>query len=96
MPAYVINQLTINDTAYQKEYYAKVGEILRRHGGRQIVGGPPVERFEGDFELPERVAILEFPTLDHARAMWADPDYAPLIKARQACTDSKVMLLEGK
>ena len=95
MPAYVINQLTINDTAYQKDYYAKVGALLRKHGGRQIVGGPPVERLEGDFELPERVAILEFPTIDHARAMWNDPEYAPLIKARQACTEGRVMLLEG-
>jgi uncharacterized protein (DUF1330 family) len=96
MSAYVINQLSIHDTSYQKEYYAKVGDLLAKHGGKQIVGGPPVERLEGDFELPERVAILEFPTIDHARAMWNDPDYAPLIKARQACTEGRVMLVEGK
>jgi uncharacterized protein (DUF1330 family) len=76
MPAYVINRLSIRDTSYQEEYYAKVGPLLARHGGRQIAGGPPVERLGGDFELPKRVAILEFPTIDHAKAMWNDPEYA--------------------
>lgn len=95
MPAYVINQLSIHDTAYQKEYYAKVGALLEKHGGRQIVGGPPVERLEGDWELPERVAVLEFPSTEHALAWWSDPDYAPLKSARQASTTGRAMLVAG-
>ena len=95
MPEYVINQLAIHDTSYQKEYYAKVGEIIARHGGKQIVGGPPVARLEGDWEPPERVAVLEFPSVEHAMAWWNDPDYAPLKKARQSCTSGKIMLVEG-
>jgi uncharacterized protein (DUF1330 family) len=95
MTAYVINQLSIHDTSYQKNYYAKVGAILERHGGKQIAGAPPAEKFEGEFNLPGRVTILEFPSLEHARAWWNDPEYESLKKARQACTTGRVLLVEG-
>lgn len=95
MPAYIINQLSVKDTSYQKDYYPGVSPLLKKHGGRQIVGGPPVEKLEGDWQLPERVAILEFPTLQQATAFWHDPDYARFKSARQSCTVGKVMLVEG-
>ena len=95
MTAYIINQLSIQDTSYQKGYYPGVGPLLEKHGGRQIAGGPPVENLEGDWQLPERVAVLEFPTREQAQAFWNDPDYAPLKAARQSCTTGKAMLVDG-
>lgn len=96
MAAYLINQMTIQDTSYQAEYYPKVATLLEKHGGKQIVGGTPADNIEGDWELPERVAILEFPNLEHAAAFWNDPDYASVKAARQACTTGRVMLIDGK
>ena len=84
------------EQTYKKDYYAKVGTILERRGGKQIARAPPAEKFEGEFDLPGRVTILEFPTLEHARAWWNDPEYEPLKRARQACTTGRVMLVEGK
>ena len=95
MSAYVINQLAIHDTRYQKGYYARVGALLAKHAGKQIIGAPPVEKLEGDWELPERVSVLKFPTVEHAKAWWDDPEYAELKEARQASTTGRVMLVEG-
>ena len=95
MAVYLINQLTIHDASYQADYYPKVAPLLEKYGARQIAGGPPVENLEGDWDLPERVAILEFPTLEAANAFWNDPDYSSAKAARQACTTGKVMLVEG-
>jgi uncharacterized protein (DUF1330 family) len=58
-------------------------------------GAEPVEKLEGDWELPERVSILKFPTVEQAKAWWDDPEYAELKKARQASTTGRVMLVEG-
>ena len=95
MPAYIVNQLTVHDTSYQAEYYPGVSSLLEKHGGRQIAGGPPVENLEGDWQLPERVAVLEFPTLEQAKAFWSAPEYEPFKSARQSCTTGKAMLIEG-
>ena len=81
MTAYIINQLAVTDPSYQKEYYPGVAPLLDKYEGKQIVGGPPVECLEGDWQLPERVAILEFPNLEKARAFWNDPVYEPFKKA---------------
>ena len=95
MPAYIVNQLNMLDPSYQKEYHEKVRPITKKYGGKQIVVGPPVAKLEGDWELPERVAILEFPSVEKALAWHNDPDYQALKALRQSGSDSKLMLVDG-
>jgi uncharacterized protein (DUF1330 family) len=95
MPAYIIAQLNFTDTSYMAEYRAGVVPLLKKHGGRQLVGGQPAEKLEGDWELPDRAIVLEFPSMEHARAWYNDPEYAPLITLRQSGAISKLMLVDG-
>ena len=95
MTAYIINQLTVTDPSYQKEYYPGVAAVLDKYEGMQIVGSPPVECLEGVWQLPERVAILEFPILQKSKTFWNDPVYEPFKKARQSGAIGKVMLVDG-
>ncbi len=95
MPAYMIAQLTLTDTSYMEEYRAGVIPLMEKHGGRQIVGGKPAEKLEGDWDLPDRAIVVEFPTMEAARAWYYDPDYEPLIKLRQSGAISKLMLVDG-
>jgi uncharacterized protein (DUF1330 family) len=39
--------------------------------------------------------VLEFPSLDAARAFYHSADYAPLLKLRGDSTESQAVLVEG-
>ncbi|MGZ8755335.1 MAG: DUF1330 domain-containing protein [Acidimicrobiia bacterium] len=39
--------------------------------------------------------MLEFPTLDEARAWYADPDFEALVPLRHQATSSKILFVEG-
>jgi uncharacterized protein (DUF1330 family) len=45
--------------------------------------------------LPHVMVVIEFPGMEHARAWHADPEYAPLIKLRQAGCDIEFILAGG-
>jgi uncharacterized protein (DUF1330 family) len=95
MPAYIIAELTIKDGSYLEEYRATTVPLIHKHGGRQLVGGAPAAKLEGDRALPDRVVVIEFPSLEHAKAWHDDPDFAPMIALRQAHTVSELLLAEG-
>jgi uncharacterized protein (DUF1330 family) len=45
--------------------------------------------------VPKRLVILEFPTVEQARAWWASPEYAPAKALRQACAHSDLLVVAG-
>ena len=45
--------------------------------------------------VPCVVVVLEFPSMQHARDWYNDPEYAPLIALRQTGSDLDFMLVEG-
>ena len=53
-----------------------------------------MERKEGGWE-PERLVVLEFPSLEQARKWYASPEYAPARALRLKAARSKVLLVEG-
>ncbi len=95
MPAYIIAQLVFTDDSHVEEYRRGIKRLLDKHGGRQIVGAKPARKLEGDWELPDRAVVLEFPSLEAAETYYGDPEHAPLIALRQSGTISKLMLVEG-
>ena len=95
MPAYAIGQLTMRDPSWLPEYGAKILPILAKHGGRYLVRGGQMEKAEGKAPLPSGLVVLEFPTMANARAWYADPEYAPLIKLRQSGSDADLVFVEG-
>ena len=54
-----------------------------------------MERLEGRASLPTSYVILEFPSMDQARAFYNDPAYAPFIALRQGGSDLEMVLVEG-
>ena len=95
MPAYVIGELVMRDPSWLADYRAKVGDIVAKHGGRYLVRGGKMEKVEGSRALPSTFVVLEFPTMAQAKAWHDDPEYAPLIKARQAGSDLEMVIVEG-
>jgi uncharacterized protein (DUF1330 family) len=97
MPAYVIGlgRSAPRGTAWAKEYLPKAAALVAKHGGKALIGGnstPRLLALEG--KPPLAVRILEFPSLELARAWHDDPDYAPLKQLRQANVDMEVFVVE--
>jgi uncharacterized protein (DUF1330 family) len=75
--------------------YARLGPpTVAQYGGRYLVRGGPVERRDGGW-TPKRLVIIEFPTVERARAWWDSADYAPARALRESCSDSDVVIAEG-
>lgn len=54
-----------------------------------------MERLEGTGKLPSVVVVLEFPSMEQAKAWYHDPEYAPLITLRHTGADLDFILVEG-
>ena len=94
MPAYVIVNVTVRDPVRYEEYRRLATPTVSAYGGRYVARGGAVDVREGDWS-PSRLVILEFPTVQQARAWWGSPEYAPARAVRQSCADAQLVITEG-
>ena len=94
MPAYVIANIQVNDPVRYEDYRRLVPPTIEKYGGRFVVRGGAVEALEGDWR-PGRLVVLEFPSVEQARAWWSSPDYAEARAIRQATSAGTLLLVEG-
>ncbi len=94
MPAYVVVQITFEDPVRYSEYRRIAPPSIAVYGGRYVVRGGACEILEGSW-LPPRLVVLEFPTVERARAWWASPEYAPAKALRQECASTEMLLIDG-
>jgi len=94
MPAYVIVQVEVNDPVRYENYKKMVPPSLEKFGGRFLVRGGKTHTLEGAW-APKRFVMVEFPTVEQAKAWWASPEYAAAKALRQATADSMMIVAEG-
>jgi len=95
MPAYVIAYAgDVRDDAALQEYRRRNTDAVANHGGRFIARGGAVDVLEGPWPW-ERVAMMEFPDADAARAWYGSEEYTPLKAMRQAASTSQLILVVG-
>ncbi|KAA0107627.1 DUF1330 domain-containing protein [Methylobacterium sp. P1-11] len=94
MVAYLIVDIDVQDQERFARYREAVPPVVAKFGGRYLVKAGTLHSMEGDFEL-KRLVILEFPSMDAARAFYESPEYAPLLKLRLESAPSKMVLVEG-
>ena len=94
MPAFVIANVTIEDPVRYEDYKRMVPATLAPFGGRFIARGGEVEVLEGSWR-PARLVLLEFPSVERARAWWNSPEYAQARALRQATSTGTLLILEG-
>ena len=94
MAAYIVAQLDVKNTNWQKEYGPKAGALVQKHGGKILAGaGSTVEHLEGNRTLPSVMFLLEFPSAEQAKAWYNDPEYAQMIDLRQTGADADIVVL---
>jgi uncharacterized protein (DUF1330 family) len=94
VPGYIIADVEIHDEDAYAEYRKRVPATIAAYGGRFVVRGGPVERLEGDWQ-PNRIVVLEFPTVEQARAWWSSEEYREPKAMRQASSTGTLLLVEG-
>ncbi len=94
MPAYLICRIHVTDPHRYDEYKKLTPAAIAKHGGRFIVRGGPVATLEGPDEH-DRVVVIEFPTMERAKAFWDGPDYAAAKALRKSAATGQFILVEG-
>jgi uncharacterized protein (DUF1330 family) len=94
MSAYILVEIDVHDPEGFQRYRETVMPSIAAYGGRFVVRGGLIETLEGDWK-PPRLAILEFPDRDRARAWWESPEYAAPKALRLKTARSRMVLVEG-
>jgi uncharacterized protein (DUF1330 family) len=94
MPGYVIVDVEVLDPTMYKDYRAKAAPTVQRHGGRYLVRGGEVTTVEPGWDL-HRFVILEFPSVEKAKAWYASEEYRKILPIRLKSTRSRLSIVEG-
>jgi len=94
MPAFVIVEIEVNDLEDYEDYKKLVPASVEAYGGRFIARGGAIESLEGDW-APERIVVLEFPSLERARQWWASPEYSDAKAIRMRAAQTRMIAIEG-
>lgn len=94
MPAYVIVDLDVRDPEAYREYREKAPATVAASGGRYIVRGGGVEHVEPGWDF-HRFVVLEFPSMDAAKAWYRSPAYQAILPIRLKTTRSRMAFVEG-
>ncbi|MDM2420313.1 DUF1330 domain-containing protein [Mycobacteroides abscessus] len=103
MSAFLVAHVTFKEdrslAEWADEYVARVGWIVRKHGGRFVAVSPHqaggVETVEGSSVPPSGMVIHVYPSMDDLKAFLDDPEYAPLKQARVNGTVSEFWAFES-
>jgi uncharacterized protein (DUF1330 family) len=94
LPAYIIVNVTVNDAKRYEDYKPLASASIAQFGGKYLARGGKSEALEGDYK-PNRMVILEFPSVEKAKAWWSSADYAEAKSIRQACSYADMIIMEG-
>ncbi len=93
MSAYVIVEVEVDDPVGYQEYRPRAAASVARHGGRYVARGGQMETFEGEWS--GRVVVLEFESLDAARAWYHSDDYQQALPLRLRASRGRMIAVEG-
>jgi len=94
VPAYVIASVDVKDPVRYADYRNMVMPTIATYGGRFLARGGKVDILEGDWQ-PKRLVIVEFPSVERAKAWWSSPEYADAKALRQATSKGTLVVIEG-
>jgi uncharacterized protein (DUF1330 family) len=94
MPGYIIARIRVTDWDRYGEYVKHTPRVIAQFGGRFLVRGGETTVLEGpDDGL--RTVIIEFPSLERARAFYASPDYAAVKALREGAGTGTFIAVDG-
>jgi uncharacterized protein (DUF1330 family) len=94
MAAYTVSITDITDPEQYERYKQLSPATVARYGGRYLTRGGAQEVLEGDWR-PPRVVLIEFPSLEAARAWYASPEYTEARRVREGAGTVDIVAVDG-
>jgi len=94
MAAYVIVEVSIDDPVEYEEYKKLTPAAVAAFDGKFIVRGGQTVSLEGDWN-PERIVVLEFPSVEKAKEWWSSELYTAAKIIRQRTAKTKMIIVQG-
>jgi uncharacterized protein (DUF1330 family) len=94
MAAYVLAEVEITNPEGYKEYAKVVPGTIAQYGGKFLHRGGNSAVLEGEWPQRRRV-LIEFPSMDAAKAWFDSPEYEKPKAMRQANSKGRLILLDG-
>ncbi len=94
MPAYVIVEIEVTDPDLYERYKQLAPATVQAHGGRYLARGGATATLEGDWN-PERLVILEFDSIEQARAWHDSAEYRDARALRWRAARSRMLAVTG-
>ncbi len=94
MAAYVIVEISITNPVDYEEYKKLTPAAIAAYDGKFIVRSTNTESLEGNWQ-PERMVVLEFPSVERAKEWWNSNEYSKAKEIRQRSASTKMLVVEG-
>ncbi|HJQ41213.1 MAG TPA: DUF1330 domain-containing protein [Thermoanaerobaculia bacterium] len=94
MAALIIVDIEVTDPVRYEDYKRLASAAIAAHGGRYLVRGGKSEVLDGDW-TPRRLVVLEFDSVEKAKAWRESPEYAEAKKIRETCAHANMIVVEG-
>lgn len=94
MPALLIVDIEVTDAVLYEDYKRLASAAIAAHGGRYLVRGGRSEVLDGDW-TPRRLVVLEFESVERAKAWRDSPEYAEAKRVRERCARVNMVVVEG-
>jgi uncharacterized protein (DUF1330 family) len=94
MSALIIVDIEVTDPVQYEDYKRLASAAIAAHGGRYLVRGGASEVLDGDW-TPRRLVVLQFDSVEQAKAWRGSPEYAEAKKVRERCARANMVVVEG-
>jgi uncharacterized protein (DUF1330 family) len=94
MTALIIVDIEVTDPVPYEDYKRLASAAIAAHGGRYLVRGGASEVLDGEW-TPRRLVVLEFDSVEKAKAWRSSPEYAEAKKVREGCARVNMIVVEG-
>ncbi|MFT4640424.1 MAG: hypothetical protein ACI8T1_003752 [Verrucomicrobiales bacterium] len=94
MSAYIIVRVTVRDKEAYQEYMQHTPRVISQFGGKMIVRGGAIETLEGPEET-QRIVVIEFPSMEQAKAFYTSPDYQKAKALREGAGEGQFIAVAG-
>ncbi|WP_126978760.1 DUF1330 domain-containing protein [Frigidibacter oleivorans] len=84
---------SVQDVEAWRCYQAANAEPIAAFGGRFLIRGAPLDQREGS--LAPRIVVVEFPSLQAARACYDSPGYQQALAIRRPAGQIALAIVEG-
>ena len=93
--AYVLVDTKISNFENYEIYKSKAKPIAEKFGGKYLTRGGEMDVVQSDLWSPTRLVLVEFPSIDSARAFHNSEEYADVKKLRLENAESTLVIIEG-